>query len=63
MGETDIDIPLVAIGGITSEDVPSIISTGVDGVAISGAIINAHNPVEESKHIIKEIERNLNSSY
>ena len=58
MGDSDIYIPVVAIGGITSEDVPSIISTGVDGVAISGAILNAPNPVEETKHIIKEIERN-----
>lgn len=58
MGDSDIYIPVVAIGGITSEDVPSIISTGVDGVAISGAILNAPNPVEETKHIIKDIERN-----
>src|SRR5574344_66732 len=58
MGYADIYILVVAIGGITSEDVPSIISTGVDGVAISGAILNAPNPVEETKHIIKEIERN-----
>ena len=58
MGDSDIYIPVVAIGGITSEDVPSIISTGVDGVAISGAILNAPNPVEETKHIIKMIEIN-----
>ncbi|WP_024994301.1 thiamine phosphate synthase [Phocaeicola paurosaccharolyticus] len=58
MGDSDIYIPVVAIGGITSEDVPSIISTGVDGVAISGAILNTPNPVEETKHIIKDIERN-----
>ncbi len=58
MGDSDIYIPVVAIGGITSEDVPSIISTGVDGVAISGAILNAPNPVEETKKIIKMIEIN-----
>ena len=58
MGDSDIYIPVVAIGGITSEDVPSIISTGVDGVAISGAILNEPNPVEETKKIIKMIEIN-----
>ena len=38
-------LPLVAIGGITIADVPSLMSTGVDGVAISGCVVRAAEPV------------------
>nr|WP_321570898.1 thiamine phosphate synthase [uncultured Duncaniella sp.] len=43
--EADIPLPIVAIGGITLEDIPEIMATGVNGVAVSGSIINAPNPV------------------
>ena len=35
--------PIYAIGGITVEDVSSILQTGVFGIAVSGAISNASN--------------------
>ncbi len=34
----NIDTPIVAIGGILAEDVPSIMQTGVHGIAVSGLI-------------------------
>lgn len=34
-------MPMVAIGGITLEDAPSVLTTGVAGIAISGAIEGA----------------------
>jgi len=37
-------IPLIAIGGITHEDIPEILETGMYGIAISGSIIRAVNP-------------------
>ena len=46
MKENNIDIPLVAIGGITKDDVPELMKTGVDGIAISGSVLRAENPVE-----------------
>ena len=46
MKENNIDIPLVAIGGITKDDVPELMKTGIDGIAISGSILRAENPVE-----------------
>lgn len=52
MQEEDIDIPIVAIGGINSEDIPAIMQTGVSGIALSGAILRAKNPVEEMKRIL-----------
>lgn len=48
-----IDIPTVAIGGITAGDIPAVMGTGVTGIALSGAILNASDPVEETRRIIK----------
>lgn len=48
-----IDIPVVAIGGITAEDIPGIMQTGISGIALSGAILRAENPIEEIKRILK----------
>lgn len=52
MRETGISIPLVAIGGITKYDIPELFEAGVSGVALSGAILNADNPVEEMRDIV-----------
>ncbi|MDE6032944.1 MAG: thiamine phosphate synthase [Muribaculaceae bacterium] len=37
-------LPIVAIGGIEPADVPALLDTGVNGIAISGAIINSADP-------------------
>jgi len=37
-------LPVVAIGGITIDDVEAVMDTGVQGLAMSGAIINADSP-------------------
>lgn len=47
MGEAGIHLPIVAIGGILAEDVEAVMQTGVTGIAVSGAILNADNPVAE----------------
>ncbi len=52
MEEKEIQLPTVAIGGILYEDIPSILSTGINGIALSGAILHAENPVEEVKKIL-----------
>lgn len=51
--EAAIDIPVVAIGGITAEDIPDIMQTGISGIALSGAILRAENPIEEINRILK----------
>ena len=47
-----INLPIVAIGGITAEDIPMIMQTGVTGIALSGAVLNAEDPVEEMKRLM-----------
>ncbi len=53
--EADIPLPIVAIGGITLEDIPEIMATGVNGVAVSGSIINAPNPVKYTRQLIETL--------
>ena len=56
MKAENIDIPIVAIGGITKEDIPEIMKTGVNGIALSGSILNAKDPAAET-HDIMEMMR------
>lgn len=51
-----IPLPLVAIGGIEYEDIPKLKETGINGIALSGSILRADNPVEEMKRIIREMK-------
>ncbi len=55
--ETGIDIPVFAIGGITLGDVAPLMETGITGIAVSGASINAPDPVEETRLFIEEINK------
>ena len=56
MKELGIDLPIVAIGGITVEDIPAVMGTGVSGIALSGAILGASDPVEMTARIIETID-------
>lgn len=46
--------PIVAIGGIEFEDIAPILETGVNGIALSGAVLRAENPVQEMQRIVAE---------
>ena len=50
--EYNIDIPIVAIGGIVNADIPHILETGIDGIALSSGVLRAENPIEEMKNIV-----------
>ena len=56
MKEAGINLPLVAIGGITRDDLPSLMQTGITGIALSGSILRAENPIQEMKTIIQTID-------
>lgn len=43
--DAGVEFPIVAIGGITKDDVKPLMATGVNGIAISRAIIDADDPV------------------
>lgn len=61
MKATGINLPIVAIGGITYDDIPAIMQTGVTGIALSGTILRADNPVDETRRILEAIRSSKQS--
>lgn len=55
MKDAGIDIPVVAIGGIVAEDIPQIMETGVTGIALSGTVLRAKDPIEEMRKLVMMI--------
>jgi thiamine-phosphate pyrophosphorylase len=45
----------MAIGGIGIEDIAPLMQTGISGIALSSAILDADDPVEAAKKIIRMI--------
>ena len=54
MRQKGIRLPVVAIGGITLSDVDDILHTGVQGIAVSGAVLGAEDPVGEMRRFIAD---------
>lgn len=52
MREQGITLPVCAIGGITRDDVPALLKTGVRGIAVSGWVLRATDPVLEMQALI-----------
>ncbi|MBQ0155993.1 MAG: thiamine phosphate synthase [Bacteroidales bacterium] len=55
--EKGINIPIVAIGGITKDDIRKVLNAGPNGIAISGGILSAADPKVETEEILKIIEK------
>lgn len=47
-----IDIPVVAIGGITIENASQLLDTGIAGLSVVSAIMSADNPKEASEKLL-----------
>ncbi|MBR2976109.1 MAG: thiamine phosphate synthase [Alistipes sp.] len=55
MHEAHISIPVVAIGGIAQEDITPLLECGVDGIALSGSVLNSSNPISYMESIVDTI--------
>ncbi|ADV44329.1 thiamine phosphate synthase [Bacteroides helcogenes] len=60
MEASHISLPIVAIGGIMPDDIKEIMQTGVTGIALSGSVLRAKNPIEEMKRTVAEANRTIN---
>lgn len=47
-----VQIPIVAIGGINENNAPSILETGVNGIAVVSCILGKEKPKEAARHLI-----------
>lgn len=52
MRQHNIDLPIVAIGGITLSFIDGILETGVTGIALSGMILHAPDPVAMMEQVV-----------
>lgn len=50
-----MEIPIVAIGGLTIDDVEPLMKAGVNGIAMSGAIINAPDPMLYTSAVMEKL--------
>jgi thiamine-phosphate pyrophosphorylase len=55
MQELEIDIPLIAVGGISLEDTEALVNTGIYGIAVSATVNLAENPGSMIKDFHKKI--------
>jgi thiamine-phosphate pyrophosphorylase len=51
----EISLPAFAIGGITLENLPEVLATGIKRVAVSGAIAKAAKPGEVANRFISQL--------
>lgn len=52
-----IEHPVVAIGGITIDDLQPLMDAGVSGIALSGTILNAPSPRETTETILAMLNK------
>ena len=57
MAQKEVNIPHVAVGGITLDDVLPLIEAGVNGIAVSGAIAFAKDIVKETEKFIAALPK------
>lgn len=55
--KSGIILPVIAIGGITPEDLPELLKTGLYGVAVSGALTQKPDAQERIKSMYAELEK------
>lgn len=51
-----ISLPLVAIGGITKDNVAEVLAAGADSVAVISAVLDAESPEEAARQIVARFE-------
>ena len=59
MRDANITTPLVAIGGITKDDITPLLQCGVNGIALSGSVLNADDPIAKMRDIAYIVKQNI----
>jgi thiamine-phosphate pyrophosphorylase len=50
---SEVSLPVFAIGGITTENLPSVLATGVERVAVAGAVTGAADPGKTARELLR----------
>lgn len=54
-----VDIPVIAIGGVTAERVDELIAAGAHGVAVVGAVSGAPDPHAATRELLAAVEQSV----
>ena len=52
MAREGVDLPIVGIGGVGAEDMADLKAAGLTGIALSGSILRAEDPVAEMRRVM-----------
>ena len=55
----ELNIPVVVIGGVNSQDISAIVEAGAYGVAVSSVVAQSDNPLSEYKELFFQIDSEL----
>ena len=58
----EIDIPVIALGGINENNVNGVLENGAYGIAVISAILQSEDPRQSANRLYKEIKRNESKS-
>ena len=51
-----VAVPVIAISGITADRLPQVLATGVHGVAVTGAVMDAADPAAATRQLLALID-------
>lgn len=51
-----IRVPILVIGGIIGRDIPAVLASGADGIAVSSAICRAADPAAAARRMMQDFE-------
>ena len=51
----DLDIPILAVGGVNLKDVENLLESGIYGIAVTGAINQSENPSKAVRDFYKQV--------
>jgi len=54
-----VDVPVIAISGITVERIPEVMAAGVHGVAVVAAVSRADDPGQATADLLRAIDRSV----
>lgn len=60
--KNEIDLPIVALGGINEKNVETVLDEGADGIAVISNIMQAENPEDVARCLCKKILTRQNSA-
>ena len=61
--DAGIVLPVVAIGGITAEDIPGLMAAGVHGIAVSGGLLRAEDTSAETCRMLDMLQEYADASW